>query len=305
MSAAHADREARGAATEAAPNRPLVLIHGFLGSPDDWSAFETALQKIPHAPRTIRADLVDAARRLIAAGISRPTLPNLACALLGALRRDPRLQGGFDVVGYSMGGRVALEWMVRGGDDGEAATDIRVLLASAHPGLEDAAERSRRASVDAHLSERLACIDEARTKSERGSRISTLLADWYTTPMFTPLAATPAFDGVLKRRREDLESGDPAKCWSRIVAGCSPGTNEPRWETLQAAGDACMVVTGELDARYFAVVKRSAQMGIATRTMKDAGHALPIEQPDALARLAAAWTAQFGSNLATHRTDNP
>ena len=293
----------RGAPNDAAPSRPLVLVHGFLGSPDDWSAFESALEKIPHAPPTVRADLVEAARGLIAAGTAHPTLPKLACALLGSLRRDPRLQGGFDVLGYSMGGRVALEWLVSRGEDAESAPDIRVLLASAHPGIEDAAERSRRANVDAHLSERLAGISAARNKHERYSRISTLLADWYTTPMFTPLAATRAFDGVLKRRREDLESGDIAHCWSAIVAGCSPGTNEPRWDTLHAAGDACMVVTGELDARYFAVVKRSAQIGIATRIMKDSGHALPIEQPAALAALAAAWTAQLGSNLAAHGTD--
>jgi len=298
VNAAHAERECRSAGNDAPPHRPLVLIHGFLGSPDDWSAFETALQKIPHAPRTVRADLVEVARGLIAAGTARPTLPMLACALLGMLRRDSRLQGGFDVVGYSMGGRLALEWMVQGSDGARASADIRVLLASAHPGLEDASERVRRAQVDAHLSERLAGIDEAPTKSDRSSRISALLADWYATPMFTPLTATRAFDGVLKRRREDLESGDAAKCWSAIVAGCSPGTNEPRWGTLQAAGDACLVVTGELDARYFAVVQRSAQLGVATRMMKDAGHALPIEQPDALACLTAAWAAQDGTQLA-------
>lgn len=307
MSGTHSDRETHGALHDASPIRPLVLIHGFLGSPEDWGAFERALEKIPHAPPTVRADLVDAARRVLASGEGRVTLPRLACALLESLRRDPRLQGGFDAVGYSMGGRVALEWLVHRGNGSERALDIRLMLASADPGIEDAAERSRRAGVDAHLSDRLAAIAADCLPAERASRISSLLADWYAMPMFAPLTATPAFNGILKRRHEDLASGDIARCWSEIVSGCSPGANEPRWDTLQSAGDACMVITGELDARYLGIVRRSSQMGIATRMMKDAGHALPTEQPDALARLTAAWTAQGTaegeSNLAAHATE--
>ena len=303
MNASRADRSPRIASGDTAPCRPLVLVHGFLGSPDDWSAFESALEQIPQAPPTVRADLRTAAQELIAAGTTRPTLPQLACALLGSLRRDPRLRGGFDVVGYSMGGRVALEWLVGQGESQELRLDIRLLLASAQPGIEDDAERARRASVDAHLAQRLAEIDAAADGAKRSACISSLLADWYSMPMFTPLASTRAFDDVLKRRREDLESDGIARCWSAIVAGCSPGTNESRWHTLEAAGEACMVVTGELDARYFAVVKRSAHMGIATRVIKDAGHALPIEQPEALARLAAAWAVPLGRTLAVHGTD--
>lgn len=309
MSGTHPDREVHGAPHDAPPIRPLVLIHGFLGSPDDWGAFESALGKIPQAPPTVRADLVEAARGVLASGVGRVTLPRLACALLESLRRDPRLQGGFDAVGYSMGGRVALEWLVQRGNGSASALDIRLMLASADPGMEDAAERSRRAGVDAQLSDRLAGIDAARLPAERASRIASLLADWFAMPMFAPLTATPAFEGILKRRQDDLASGDIARCWSEIVSGCSPGANEPRWDTLRAAGDACMVVTGELDARYCAVVKRSSQLGIATRMMKDAGHALPTEQPDALARLTAAWIAQGAAegerNLAAHGTEIP
>jgi len=279
----------------AAPCRPLVLVHGFLGSPDDWCPFERALREIPHAPPTIRADLLGAARALIAAGNAKPSLPQLACALLGALRRDPRLQGGFDVLGYSLGGRVALEWMVPQQGAAAGANDIRVMLASAHPGLDDEAERSQRANADARFAEQLAAIDGARTADERDSRIASLLDAWYSTPMFAPLTSAPAFNLILQRRREDLQSSGTASCWAAIVAGCSPGSNEPRWNALQAAGDACTVVTGERDARYCAVMQRSGHLGIATRMIKDAGHALPMEKPEALARLAAAWAAPHGS----------
>ncbi|MFM7262074.1 MAG: alpha/beta fold hydrolase [bacterium] len=231
-----------------------TLVHGFLGSPADWADVMRLL-----APN-VACDCV-ALHTLACASI-----PSAAAALAAHLADRPCEL----LVGYSMGGRIALEL---------AATrpDLvpRLLLLAANPGIDDAVDgvgsRARRASEDDERSAQL-LLDGLDAFTEH----------WYRLPLFAPFVRHPSFEAVRARRAQ----GD-ASFWARCVSGCSPGRAASRWDALPALAARTVLAAGSLDERYAAIAARAKRTAPALRVeiVAGAGHVLPLEAPDACARL--------------------
>jgi len=225
----------------------VVLLHGFLGSPEDFDALRRDLADFAcEAP-----DLARLRGRDVAA------LADELAASLGP--RPPRA-----VLGYSLGGRVALALAVRHPHAAE-----RFVAVSAHPGLRDPAERARRAAADDLLAE-----DLLRNGMEA------FVDSWYRQPLFAPLRTHAAFDDLRSRR-----GGGAPGPWAALLRGCSPGRTEPTWDRLASIGDRLAFITGELDAKYRDLAAEAARHAPAARfaTVADAGHAVHLERPAALA----------------------
>jgi len=265
--------------------RPIVLIHGFLGAPIDWDSFRCALRKESSeaASLCITVDLLDVARRIQGNSKSPITigLSEFASTIRADLEADERVRSGFDVVGYSMGGRIALEMAAQlseaeplGGGD----SSIFILL-SAHPGLDDAKERDVRASSDIRLADRLATLGAETDVRVRQELAETFLEEWYGQALFSTLRNCEEFISLAKRRCADLSTSDSATLWAAIVAGCSPGRCPSRWDAIPRMAHDCRVVAGDRDARYVAVANRAHSIGVPAAFICDAGHAAHIEQP--------------------------
>ncbi len=261
--------------------RPLVLIHGFLGSPCDWDGFESARRPPCGAEvqPALRIDLLDVARRIAAR--SEPTatigLSAFAAEILAQLAGDRRTRDGFNVIGYSMGGRIALEMAVQ-----SKSLLGHLILLSAHPGLDDPAEREARAASDDQLELRFANL-AAASESSIGERAESLVTEWYAQSLFDRLRAHGDFERIARVRSEQLAQGDSAALWGRIVAGCSPGRSIARWTALAEMRARLSLIVGGDDRRYCAVAHRAHASGIATSVIADAGHAVHLEQPSSLA----------------------
>ena len=227
-----------------------MLVHGFLGSPADWADVLARLSP------GIACDCVALAE------LGCASIADAARALAARLERAP-----CDVlVGYSMGGRIALElaatWPERA---------PRLVLLGASPGLEDAAERARRAAED-----------DARAEEILRDGLDAFIERWYRLPLFASFAAHASFGDARTRRG----LGDAA-FWARCVAGCSPGRAEPRWSAIPALAARTTFVAGSLDERYAAVAARARALAPALRVeiVAGAGHVLPLEAPEACARI--------------------
>ncbi len=269
-----------GAELRASQERPLVLVHGFLGSPCDWDAFESARRANDAQTRpAIRVDLLEVAQRISAATDPTATisLAQLAREVILQLENDPRTRAGFDLVGYSMGGRIALEMLAQSRD-----RIGRICLVSASPGIEDACERHARAIADDQWAEQLAAISSA-PETQRASRALALLNAWYQQQPFIRLRAHPEFAALSQIRCAQLVQGSNAALWGRIVAGCSPGRSAPRWNLLARASRSLSIIVGGDDRRYGAVATRAHALGVSAVVLPDAGHAVHIEQPASLA----------------------
>lgn len=226
---------------------PVVLVHGFLGGPEDFAPLRSCLPGIGF----LAVDLLEFRGRDVAS----------LAAELANLVRDARARA---IVGYSLGGRVALALAASGRESG--ATCVAV---SAHPGLEDPAERDRRAADDDRLADRL-----------RRDGLAPFVDRWYAQPLFATLREHPDFPLIRDRRRR----GDPA-AWADLLAGGSPGRTEPTWAALPGLGDRLVAIAGERDAKYRDLAGEIGRRAPRARihVIPGAGHAVHLERPDALA----------------------
>lgn len=230
--------------------RRVTLVHGFLGSPADWA---DVLERL--APG-IACDCV--------------SLTELGCASIAeaATRLAHRLESHpCDLlVGYSMGGRIALELAVT-----RAELVPRLLLLAASPGIEDADERVRRAFEDAQ-----------RARAILHDGLDDFVERWYRLPIFAPFARHASYSAARVRRVQG-----EAAFWSQCVEGCSPGRAAPRWDAFPALTTRTVYAAGTLDERYAACAARLRNLAPRLRVelVAGAGHVLPLEAPDACARL--------------------
>jgi len=172
------------------------------------------------------------------------------------------------LVGYSMGGRLALHSLLA---DKGRMWDAAVII-SAHPGLEINTERAARREVDASWSAR-ALHGDWREFSR----------DWQAQPVLQSVrqtdAALPDRMGLVTRRNEVARS---FVCWSL-------GAQMPLWPRLAEIRCPLLWVAGEVDGKFSELAKRAvaalpdARLWIAPGS----GHRVPWEAGEAFAaRLA-------------------
>lgn len=178
-------------------------------------------------------------------------------------------------VGYSMGGRLCLQLAVARPElvDG-------LVLVSASPGLADQAERAARFAADEEL---------ARSVERDG--VEQFLAAWLSQPMFR--SVPPDAPGLAERR--ELTPAFVAHCL-RVLG---TGTMTPLWDRLGDLRMPVALVTGRDDTKFDAIASRTVERmrgGTVEHLRLDGGHAVPLEQPAALAALISTFVAQHGQH---------
>lgn len=165
-------------------------------------------------------------------------------------------------VGYSAGGRLCL-WLAL--DRPELVE--RLVLVSASPGIADPAERTARRDADEQLAQEI----------ERGG-VNAFLERWLDQPLFVSLPRDAA--GLDARER------DPAVL-AHALRMLGQGAQEPLWDRLGELRMPVTLVVGALDEKYTDIARAMARQLTAARVhvLGGAGHALHLEQPEALADL--------------------
>ena len=264
---------------------PLLFVHGFLGEAGDWERMRALLEpalgatcfELPGhgAAQPIAADAGGGpARWFVAAGARL----HEACATLAA---PPVL------VGYSMGGRLALYTALR---FPRAARGLIVI--GADPGIEDTAARTERLGRDEALARQLAAAADR-------AAFSAWLQRWYAAPLFGGLRHHPRFDDLLRRRLR----GRPASL-AAAMRGLSVGVQPVLWEALPRLPIPALFIAGADDAKYRAVAERIATLGAPweSAVCPGAAHAVHLEQPEAVAGLIRAFVGHR-TPLSAHPTE--
>ncbi len=248
---------------ERGAGRPLLLLHGFTGRGSTWGAHATAFAR---AFRVISVDLPGHGRSGTATP-ERMTVERTADDLAGILARLGAVPA--DVIGYSLGARVALRLAV-------AHPNVvhRLVLESPSAGLATAAERIARRRADLELA-----------TSIEFDGIAAFVARWEAEPIFASQASLPAARAA--RLRAMRMANDPSGL-AASLRGAGQGSMEPLFDYLPDVIARTLVIAGALDDRGRPRAEQVANGIPAARLaiIDNAGHTPHEEQPAEFRRLA-------------------
>jgi len=227
----------------------LVLLHGFTQTGRSWQPVHRAL-----AGR-YRAVAPDLPGHGDFAG--RPASFAACDAYLRALVR-----GSHTLVGYSMGGRIALHAALA-----PDAAVRRLVMIGASPGLEDPGERAARRTADDALAARIEAIG-----------LEAFVREWGAQPLF---AGMPR--GVAELAHAD-RMRNAAAGLATALRGLGTGVMPSLWERLGELALPVELVVGERDEKFRSVAERMAWALPSARVhvVAGAGHAVQLEAPDAV-----------------------
>jgi len=178
---------------------------------------------------------------------------------------------GAALVGYSLGGRLALHAALREPDRYRA-----LMTVGASAGIEDVAERTARLQAD----EKLAAWMEIAS-------IGDIVTIWERQPLFADQS-----DALIAEQRPGRLAQDPAALAS-VLRTAGQGTLEPVWRELHRLELPVLALAGARDERYSAAAQRLTDAVPDGRAaiVPDAGHAPQLQQPEAVASSLAAFLA--------------
>ena len=234
------------------------LLHGAVGMAADWRDFAKCL-----AERKTGSRAVDLWRFLECEPMP---IANFGAAFNADAgdntRGTPKV-----LLGYSMGGRLALHALLENPHPWQAAVII-----SSHPGLENLADREARRAADAEWATRALTLPWAD-----------FLSAWDAQPVLgTPFPRPPGAAGAMSMRRREI---------ARSFVDWSLGAQRPLWERLPEIDIPVLWVAGENDAKFLELAHRAVDlMPRATLAVAPgAGHRVPWEARDWLAERTAVF----------------
>lgn len=238
---------------------PLVLLHGWLGRGDDF----TALAGAPAlAGRTVLAvdlpghgESPDHDREYDFAEVATWLAESLTTPL-------------FDLFGYSMGGRVALYFAAT-----HRARVASLTLLGAHPGLHHPQDQRDRLEEDVDRATQLLMDAPA------------FLAQWAALPLFGTREAAP-WRAVQARREE--EASTHYYSWARALICLSTGRQLPLWHLPDSLTVPTTLLAGRHDAKYVALngeLAAANPIHCRAAVVDHAAHAAHLDAPHLTATL--------------------
>lgn len=245
----------------------VTLLHGFTLNGSSWDEL---------------VSLMPAGWRWLQPNLRRATMDDCAADLvelwdhLGVERSH--------VVGYSMGGRLALHVAVRLPERTRSLFTI-----GAHAGLGAEARKARRAA------------DEALAQRIEREGVEAFVRYWEAMPMFEGISRRgPQFLAWL----HSLRMANTPEGLAGSLRGMGPGAMEPLWDGLSSLLTPSTFVAGEKDTTFVAHAQRlnESVAGSRLQIVGDSGHSAQFEQAADTAEILAGhlrWAATATSSSTT------
>ena len=243
-------RQIQAGSADAIPN---VFLHGFMGSSDDWT-----LLNYPEGLPVYALDLPGH-------GLSADDSPTQYDFETLAQTIYKCVYSAFservNLVGYSMGGRIALSVA-----HFYPALVESVILESASPGISDIQSRAARLEQDRIRSEKLFSDPEE------------FISSWFENPLFDSLRNYPDTREQLIANRIN----GPWKGWSKAIMAFSQGVQPDFAPWLSTYDGRIGVISGALDLKYTTIAASLNRKNRRIRhiTVAGAGHNVHVEQPE-------------------------
>jgi 2-succinyl-6-hydroxy-2,4-cyclohexadiene-1-carboxylate synthase len=251
--------EERGVGARFIALQTLVLLHGFTGSAAGWGHHMDALAE--YGLHIIALDLPGHGQSDAPDDAQRYSIEYCEKDILAALQELGVHRGQAIILGYSMGGRIALYTAFSG-------FFRALILESASPGLEDPAEREVRRTSD-----------ETLAASIEREGVPTFIERWERLPLFASQRTLPLeYREALHKQR--LQNN--AKGLAQSLRGVGTGVQPSLYAQLPALHIPVLLIAGELDTKFTAIAKHMAQAlpQSQLQIIPAAGHTVHMEQPE-------------------------
>ncbi|MEA5579059.1 2-succinyl-6-hydroxy-2,4-cyclohexadiene-1-carboxylate synthase [Anabaena sp. UHCC 0451] len=255
-------------------DKPVILfLHGFMGNIEE---FDAAIKLLDNDFSYLTLDLPGHGKTQVLGGDEYYKIESTAQGIINLLD-NLNIQKCF-LVGYSMGGRLALYLTLYFPE-----RFIKVVLESASPGLPTNAERLARIKSDYQITCKLIrIIDE--------NEFHTFLNNWYNLPIFGNIKNHPAYQRMLESRltNNPLELG---KSLQFMGTGYQPSL----WDKIEENQLPLLLLVGEFDEKFVNI-----NTAISYRTelaklqiIKQAGHNTHLENTWAFVENLRKFFANF------------
>jgi 2-succinyl-6-hydroxy-2,4-cyclohexadiene-1-carboxylate synthase len=234
----------------------VVLLHGFSGTSRAWDGVVARLS--PERYLSLALDLpghgsqADAPRPITFGG-----------CVASVLEQAPER---FTLVGYSMGGRIALHVALA-----LPKRVRRLVLIGVTAGIEDDEQRARRRDSDRAIADEL-----------ESAPFEEFIERWRSQPMF---AGEPADAGALARADQRRNRPDAL---AAVLRGIGTGEMQPLWRRLEELTMPVTVVAGDRDVKFVQAGRMMVELiSRAELRIVPGGHGLLLENPAAVAEALA------------------
>ena len=256
---------------------PLLMLHGFTGSGGSLTELAAGLVD-DH--RVIRVDLVGHGRSDGPRELAPYRMERCVAHLLELLDQLDLERA--HLLGYSMGGRTALQLAARAPHRVTSG-----LLIGTSAGFQDAAERNERIQRDEALADRI----------ERDG-VEAFVDYWMALPMFASQASLG--ETALARDRTRRLDNSPHGL-ANSLRGMGAGAQKPLHDALGLIDTPLVLLAGSLDEKFLAIASDLAPKLPRARTacIQGAGHAVHLERPAQVLSLARKFFAEADRTAST------
>ena len=249
--------EQRGEANKS--GQVLVMLHGFTGSAAGWGRQLDVLAA--YGLRVIALDLLGHGQSDAPDDPQRYAIEHCQQDILAALQELGVSKGQAILLGYSMGGRIALYTAFSG-------FFRALILESASAGLEDPVEREQRR-----------ISDEALAASIEREGVQAFVDRWEKLPLFAS-QETLSLECRETLHRQRLQNR--AIGLAQSLRGVGLGVQPSLYSRLPTLHRPSLLIAGELDTKFTTIALHMAQVlpQSQLRIIPGVGHTVHLERPE-------------------------
>lgn len=240
--------------TRSGEGDPILFLHGFTGCGDNW---QPITQKLSSHFQTITIDLPGHGETDSPADPARTQMEAVAADLHELITRI--IQAPVYLVGYSMGGRLALYFALHYPD-----SIRKLVLESASPGLASEAERQARRASDEQLAARIL---------QNG--IAAFVEEWDKLPLFA--SQSPE---IRQRLHIQRLQNNPLGL-ANSLRGMGTGVQPSLWDSLPGLKPRALIINGASDTKFVAIGEQMVRLipTVHQRIFPNVGHTVHLENP--------------------------
>lgn len=235
----------------------IIFLHGFTGSTKTWVPI---IEQLPDSVRCITVDLMGHGKTDSPSDANRYIMYEQVMDL-HELFLFLNVTN-FTLVGYSMGGRIALAYALAFPKHVK-----QLVLESASPGLQSEADRLARITADEKLAEKM-----------ESEGLSSFIDFWQDIPLFhsQKKLGEIKLHSIREERMQQAVLG-----LANSLKGMGTGRQPSYWSRLNELKITVIIITGELDEKFTIIAKQMTELIRYSQHLEvsGAGHAIHVENP--------------------------